>query len=70
MAKYPPEIARTCDVLRFLRCSRWKLRDLTRNDPDFPRPRLIAGQNSWFVDEIAAYMESRPRRQHAAQSEA
>ncbi len=52
--------------MRILNCSRWKLWDLSRNDPDFPRPRIIAGKNSWFVDELAEYMESRPQRQYTA----
>ena len=65
----PREIARTRDVLRFLKCSRSTLWLLTRKDPDFPAPRIIAGQNSWFVDEIATYMETRPRRLYDALGE-
>ena len=30
-------------TMRALNCSRWKLWDLCRNDPDFPNPRDIAG---------------------------
>ncbi len=48
-----------------LNWSRWKLWDLCRNDPDFPKPRMIAGKRSWFVDELEAYKESRPCRQYA-----
>ena len=46
-------------------CSHWKVWDLCRNDPDFPAPRMIAGKRSWFLAEIKAYIESRPRRQYA-----
>ncbi len=49
-----------------LNCSRWKLWDLCRNDPDFPPPRDVAGKNQWFQKEIEAYKESRPRRIYAA----
>ena len=48
-----------------LNCSRWNLWDLCRNDPDFPKPRMIAGKRSWFVDELERYKESRPCRQYA-----
>ncbi len=48
-----------------LNCSRWKLWDLCRNDDDFPKPRMIAGKRSWFVDELERYKESRPCRQYA-----
>ena len=60
------EITDTRGARRLMNCSRWKLWDLACNDPDFPRPRIIAGENSWFVDEIEAYKESRPQRQYAA----
>ena len=60
------EIADTRGTMRLMNCSRWKLWDLNCNDPDFPRPRVIAGKNSWFVDEIEAYKESRPQRQYTA----
>ncbi len=56
----------TNDTLRALNCSRWKLWDLCRNDPDFPKPRDIAGKNQWFKSEIETYKESRPRRIYAA----
>jgi len=51
---------------RSLNCSRWKLWDLCRNDPEFPKPREIAGKNQWFGNEIEAYKKSRPRRIYAA----
>jgi hypothetical protein len=59
------EIVRTDGVLRAMKCSRWKIWDLERNDPEFPAARLIAGRKSWFVDELQHYMETRPRRQYA-----
>ncbi len=52
-------------TLRSLNCSRWKLWDLCRNDPEFPKPRDIAGKNQWFGNEVEAYKESRPCRQYA-----
>ena len=56
----------TSTTLRALNCSRWKLWDLCRNDPDFPNPRDVAGKNQWFGNEIEAYKKSRPRRIYAA----
>ena len=53
-------------TLLALNCSRWKLWDLCRNDPEFPNPRDIAGKNQWFKSEIETYKESRPRRIYAA----
>ncbi len=53
-------------TLAALNCSRWKLWDLCRNDPEFPKPRDIAGKNAWFAAEIEAYKKSRPRRIYAA----
>ena len=55
----------TAAVLRALNCSRWKLWDLCRRDPDFPKPRDIAGKNQWFGSEIETYKVTRPRRQYA-----
>ena len=49
-----------------LNCSRWKLWDLCKNDPEFPRPREIAGKNQWFAEEIEKYKETRPCRIYAA----
>ena len=60
------EITDTHGTRRLMNGSRWKLWDLSCNDPDFPRPRIIAGKNSWYVDEIEAYKESRPQRQYTA----
>jgi len=63
-----PEIIHEREVLKVLGCSRWKLWDLCRNDPDFPKPRMIAGKRSWFVAEMKDYIETRPRRQYAGNS--
>ena len=52
-------------TMRALNCSRWKLWDLCRNDPDFPNPRLIAGKNQWFSNEVETYKTTRPVRQYA-----
>ncbi len=52
-------------TMRALNCSRWKVWDLCRNDPDFPKPRDIAGKNQWFKSEIETYKESRPHRIYA-----
>ena len=52
-------------VMRALNCGRWKLWDLCKNDPEFPKPRTIAGKNQWFATSIEAYKESRPCRQYA-----
>ena len=56
----------TSATLLALNCSRWKLWNLCRNDPEFPNPRDIAGKNQWFKSEIETYKESRPRRIYAA----
>ena len=49
-----------------MNCTRWKIWDLCRNDPDFPKPRVIAGKNQWLQSEIEEYKLSRPRRIYAA----
>ncbi len=61
----PRKIIGTAATMRSLNCSRWKLWDLCRNDDEFPNPRMIAGKNQWFQDEVEAYKESRPCRQYA-----
>ena len=53
-------------TMRALNCSRWKVWDLCRNDPNFPNPRDVAGKNQWFGNEIEEYKKSRPRRIYAA----
>ena len=61
----PREILHTRETQQRLGCSRWKLWDLCKSDPDFPLPRMVAGKRSWFADELDAYIETRPRRQYA-----
>ncbi len=56
----------TKGVTRSLNCSRWKVWDLCRNDPEFPNPRDVAGKNQWTQEEIEKYKASRPRRVYAA----
>ena len=56
----------TTGAKRALNCSRWKLWDMCKNDPDFPKPRDIAGKNQWLQSEIEEYKLSRPRRIYAA----
>ncbi len=53
-------------TLAALNCSRWKLWDLCRNDPEFPKPREIAGKNQWFAEEIENYKATRPLKIYAA----
>ena len=36
------------------------------SDLDFPKPRIIAGKNQWFQEEIETYKATRPRRIYAA----
>ena len=48
-----------------MNCSRWKIWDLVKHDPDFPKPRDIAGKNQWTQQEIEDYKLSRPRRIYA-----
>ncbi len=61
----PRKIIGAPATMRSLNCGRWKLWELCRNDPDFPKPRMIAGKRQWFVDELEAYKASRPCRQYA-----
>ena len=53
-------------TMRALNCSRWKIWNLCKTDPDFPLPRDIAGKNQWTQAEIEEYKLSRPRRIYAA----
>ena len=53
-------------TLAALNCSRWKLWRMCKDDPDFPKPREIAGKNQWTQQEIEDYKLSRPRRIYAA----
>ena len=61
----PQDTPRKTATLAALNCSRWKLWDLCRNDPDFPKPRYIAGKNQWFGSEIEDYKATRPHRRYA-----
>ena len=56
----------TADTMRALNCSRWKIWQMCRNEPEFPKPRDIAGKNQWTQQEIEDYKLSRPRRVYAA----
>ena len=62
----PNPLYDTNATLAALHCSRWKVWHLCRNDPDFPKPRDIAGKNQWTQQEIEDYKLSRPRRIYAA----
>ena len=53
------------DALRSLNVCRSTLEKLLRTDPEFPVPVMIADKRQWFLDEIEAYKESRPRRRYA-----
>ena len=72
LSNTPPDTHRkimgTAATMRSLNCSRWKIWEMCRNDPDFPNPRMIAGKNSWFEDEVEAYKASRPCRRYADES--
>ncbi len=62
-----PEIIHEREVRKALgECSRWKVWDLCNHDPEFPKPRMIAGKRSWFKTEIKDYIETRPRRVYTA----
>ena len=61
----PNPLYDTNATLAALNCSRWKLWDLCRNDPEFPKPREIAGKNQWFGTEVEKYKVTRPCRQYA-----
>ncbi len=60
------ELYDTAGTTRSLNCKRWKVWDLCKNDPEFPKPRVIAGKNQWTQQEIEDYKLSRPRRIYAA----
>ena len=53
------------DVQRELNCCRTSVYKLMRTDPDFPAPFTILDKLTWFLDEIATYKDTRPRRQYA-----
>ena len=62
----PNPLYDTNATLAALNCSRWKLWNLCKTDPDFPLPRDIAGKNQWTQQEIEDYKLTRPRRIYAA----
>lgn len=37
---------------------------LLRTDPDFPRPIMFFRTRQWLADEVAEWLNSRPRRQY------
>ena len=39
-------------------------------DPSFPRPFDDGGRLQWFLDELLAWKETRPRRQYVATADA
>ena len=53
-------------VQKGLNCCRTSIYKLMREDPEFPAPFSILGKLTWFVDEIEAYKETRPRREYVA----
>ena len=57
-------------VLISLNICRTTLYKLLREDPDFPAPITFCDKLSFFLDEIEAYKESRPRRKYAQEHRA
>ena len=57
------------DVQAALSCSRWKIWNLERTDPEFPAARDVGGMKRWLASEIIAYLESRPRRVYRDEAE-
>ena len=53
------------DVMRELNVCRTLVEQLLRTDPEFPAPITIGSKRQWFLDEIANYKATRPRRQYA-----
>ena len=49
------------------RTTLWRLQ---HRDPDFPSPFKIGNKLRWYEEEIAAYLNSRPRRQYVAEVDA
>ncbi len=54
------------DVQHDLNCCRSLVEKLLRTDPEFPAPITIGNKRQWFLDEIATYKASRPRRIYTA----
>ncbi len=55
-------------VMRALNSCRTSVYKKLHNDPDFPAPIQIGGKVQFFMDEVEAYKESRPRRRYADSS--
>ena len=53
-------------VLDSLDICRSSLYGLMRNDPSFPAPLDITNKLQFFMDEIEAWKENRPRRVYSA----
>ncbi len=49
------------------RTTLWRLQ---HRDPDFPPPFKIGNKLRWYEEEIAAYLNSRPRRQYVMEGDA
>lgn len=48
-----------CELLGLGKTTIW---DLSRHDPDFPKPVKLTSQcTAWRVDEVQAWINSRPR---------
>ncbi len=54
------------DVQHDLNCCRSLVEKLLRTDPEFPAPITIGNKRQWFLDEIATYKATRPRRIYKA----
>ena len=48
------------------RTTLWRLQ---HRDPDFPSPFKIGNKLRWYEAEIAAYLNSRPRRQYVVEGD-
>ena len=52
-------IKKMCDLLGLGKTTIW---ELSRHDPDFPKPVKLTSQcTAWRVDEVQAWINSRPR---------
>ena len=49
------------------RTTLWRLQ---HRDPEFPAPIKIGNQLRWYEEEIASYLNSRPRRQYVVEGDA
>lgn len=53
------------DVQLMLNVCRTVVENLLRTDPEFPAPISIAKKRQWFLAEVEAYKQARPRRRYA-----